>query len=245
MVKIKIKKRLPALQTPAGSGSPDALLPVPLQIDVDLDFDRELIVLMGKNGSGKTTLLRLIAGLDTPDEGLIKVGERTLYYSGCGIDVATEKRKVGFVCSRGALFPWLTVKGNILYGTGDKAGSKADDRWIGELVKELRLNALLDRHPVGLSAGEVQRVALGRALARRPDILLLDEPLSAVDTTLRPELRAFIKRLQKEWDLPVIMVTHDRAEAHTMADRTYTIDDGALTEGVAGAVPGAPTLVSY
>ena len=240
MVKIEIKKRLPAVSALADSGSS-----APLQINVTLDFDRELVVLMGKNGSGKTTLLRLIAGLDTPDEGLIKIGDRTLYYSGCGVDVATEKRKVGFVCSRGALFPWLTVKGNILYGAGGKAGGKADDKWIGELVKELKLDALLDRHPAGLSAGEVQRVALGRALARRPDILLLDEPLSAIDTTLRPELRAFIKRLQKKWDLPVIMVTHDRAEAHTMADRTYTIDDGALTEGAADAAPGAPTLVSY
>lgn len=235
MVKIDIRKKLPVLPDSTGNA------PEPLLIDVALEFERELVVLMGQNGSGKTTLLRLIAGLDTPDEGLIKVGGRNLYYSECGVDVAAEKRRVGFVCSRGALFPWMTVEKNVLYGCGEDR----DDEWIEELTGELKIKDLLDRHPAGLSAGEVQRVALARALARRPDILLLDEPLSAVDTTLRPELRAFIKGLQKEWDLPVIMVTHDRAEAHTMAERTYTIDGGKLVEGVLGGKPGAPTLVSY
>ena len=239
MIKIEIKKKLPSVV----EGTHEA---EPLQIDVALEFERELVVLMGPNGSGKTTLLRLIAGLDTPDEGLIKVGGRTLFDSKGAVDIATEKRRVGFVCSRGALFPWMTVEGNVLYGSGpDRDDKWRDDKWIDELTGELKLKDLLDRHPAGLSAGEVQRVALARALARRPDILLLDEPLSAVDTTLRPELRAFIKGLQKEWDLPVIMVTHDRAEAHTMAERTYTLDDGKLVEGVLGGKPGAPTLVSY
>jgi molybdate transport system ATP-binding protein len=212
------------------------------ELDVSLHFGRELVVLTGHNGSGKTTLIRAMAGLDRPDEGKIVVLGRTFFDE--KTDLSPEERHVGYVSQGGALFPWLTVEQNVRFGLKKNQRQEAAG-WLEELSKELKLEGLLRRYPGRLSGGEAQRVALARALAPRPQILLLDEPLSAVDTGLRPELRRFLRRVQKEWNIPVLMVTHDRSEAHTLADRTFRLEEGRIVEEAESGVLTAAPLVSY
>ena len=213
-------------------------------LDVDLEFGREFVAITGANGSGKTTLLRLVAGLDTPDEGSITVSGRTFFDS--EVKLPPNLRNVGYVFQDAALFPWLTVEGNIRFGL-DRAqkGSAETGMWLDELYIEAGIAHLLDRYPKNLSGGEAQRVALVRALVKRPEILLLDEPFSAVDMDLRPALRQFVKKIQREWEIPVLMVTHDHAEVHTMADKLYKLEDGRVVDARRKGRLSVVPLVSY
>lgn len=197
------------------------------KLDASLRFGREIVALTGPNGSGKTTILRLIAGLEEPDEGRIVAMGHTFFDHQEKVSLAPEKRSVGYVFQDAALFPWLTVDKNIRFGLKDK-GSKVADEWLAELCGELKVTHLLGRYPLRLSGGEAQRVALVRALAPCPDLLLLDEPFSAVDMELRPSVRRYILSLQRKWNIPVVMVTHDHAEIHTMADRVFNLDGGKV-----------------
>ena len=225
MIKARVKKRFPNFE-----------------LDVSLSFDKELVVLTGHNGSGKTTLIRAMAGLERPDEGRIVVLGRTFFDE--NTNLSPEERHTGYVSQTASLFPWLTVEQNVRFGLNRKEKAEAAD-WLEELYGELKLKGLLHRYPGRLSGGEAQRVALARALAPRPSILLLDEPFSAVDTGFRTELRRFLRRVQKEWEIPVLMVTHDRGEAHTLADLVFRLEEGRIVEAhEGGALPAAP-LVSY
>jgi molybdate transport system ATP-binding protein len=212
------------------------------ELDLSLRFGRELVVLTGHNASGKTTLLRTIAGLERPDEGKIVVMGRTFFDA--KTNLTPEQRHTGYVCQGGALFPWLTVEQNIRFGLNRKEKMQVAG-WLEELHGALKLKGLLRRYPRRLSGGEAQRVALARALAPRPSILLLDEPFSAVDTSLRPELRRFLRSIQKEWNLPVLMVTHDRSEAHTLADRIFRLEEGKIVESRERETLPTMPLVSY
>ncbi len=198
------------------------------KLDASLRFGREIVALTGPNGSGKTTLLRSIAGLEDPDEGRIVAMGHTFFDHQEQVSLAPEKRNVGYVFQEAALFPWLTVDKNIRFGLKDKEGAVAG-KWLVELCEELKVTHLLGRYPARLSGGEAQRVALVRALAPCPDLLLLDEPFSAVDMELRPSVRRYILSLQRKWNIPVVMVTHDHAELHTMADRVFNLDAGRVT----------------
>jgi len=209
MVQIEIKKELKEFD-----------------LNASLGFGKELAVLTGPNGSGKSTLLRCIAGIERPEHGLVKINERVIFNG--EIDTPPDKRRIGYVCQEGALFPWLSVKKNILFGL-TKEESADKKIWLEHLYSELELRHLLRRSPDALSGGERQRVALARSLAPRPELLLLDEPFSAVDAAFRPVLRQFIKELQKDWKVPILMVTHDHAEAYVMADRLFEIVDGKIT----------------
>jgi molybdate transport system ATP-binding protein len=212
------------------------------ELDLSLRFGRELVVLTGHNGSGKTTLLRIIAGLERPDEGRIAVLGKTFFDK--DTDLTPEDRHVGYVCQGGALFPWLTVEQNIRFGLNRKEKNSVKG-WLEELYGTLKLEGLLRRYPGRLSGGEAQRVALARALVPRPSILLLDEPFSAADTKLRPELRRFLRGIQREWNMPVVVVTHDRSEAHTLADHIFRLEEGKVVEtGEGEGIPTVP-LVSY
>ncbi len=186
---------------------------------VDLDVaNGELLVLVGPSGSGKTTLLRLIAGLDKPTAGKVCVG---------GVDVAgipPHRRNVALVFQNLALYSHLTVRGNLEFG---KCGMKEG---IDEAVNMLGIAHLLDRYPDQLSGGEQQRVALGRAIVRRPAALLLDEPLSSLDAPVRRNLRRELKKLQRELGMPTIYVTHDQAEALALGDRIAVLDKGHLQQ---------------
>lgn len=194
-----------------------------LDLDAAWRADCEVTVLFGPSGAGKTTLLRLIAGLERPDGGRIAVGGRILF--GDGVNLKPERRRLGYVFQDAALFPWLTIEENILFALPRQRRGEA---WIEELVATFQLGDLLRQRPASLSGGEAQRVALARALAPRPEMLLLDEPFAAVDSGLRVQLRGFVKDIQRNWQIPVIMVTHDLTEAHLVGDRLVRLEHGRV-----------------
>jgi molybdate transport system ATP-binding protein len=182
--------------------------------------------LFGPSGSGKTTVLRCLAGLDRPDEGHIRFGAETWFDDRARIHLPPQRRGVGYLAQEYALFPHLTVSGNIGYGLGG-AG-----RWrrVGELVELFGLTAIMGRYPGELSGGEQQRTALARALARRPRLLLLDEPLSALDAPTREPLRRELRRRLAEAGTPAVLVTHDPVEALSLADAVLVLDAGRVRQ---------------
>jgi len=175
----------------------------------------EVLGVFGPSGSGKTSLLEAIAGIRTPDEGDIRIGDRLLYSSAKKIDLPARERQIGYVPQDALLFPNLDVKGNIRYG------AKSAD--FESLIAILDLQALLDRRVAMLSGGEKQRVAIARALMTRPSILLLDEPLAGVDRGRRDVILPYILRIRKELHVPLIYVTHDETELNSIADRVLRL----------------------
>ena len=175
----------------------------------------EVLGLFGPSGSGKTSLLEAIAGIRTPDEGEIRIGDRTLFSSAQRINLPARERHIGYVPQDSLLFPNLDVKGNIRYGA---RGSEFDS-----LVEILDLQTLLDRRVTMLSGGEKQRVAIARALMTRPSMLLLDEPLAGVDRGRRELILPYILKIRRELRVPLIYVTHDEAELNSIADRVLRL----------------------
>jgi len=196
------------------------------EINASWRAGREITVLFGPSGSGKTTLLRMIAGLEKPDEGYISAADRVLFNG--TINLKPEARHVGFIFQKYALFPWLTVRENIQFGI-PRSQRRNSMAWTDTLITTLGLGSLLDQRPARLSGGEAQRVALARALALQPEMLLMDEPFSAVGGSLRMQLRNFIRSIQKEWNIPVILVTHDLTEAHLIGDHLIRLDAGSVS----------------
>jgi putative spermidine/putrescine transport system ATP-binding protein len=194
--------------------------------DVSLSVaDGEFVVLLGPSGCGKTTTLRMIAGFIEPSAGRVRLG---------GADVTVLppwKRNAGMVFQSYALFPHLTVLENIAFGLEMRKLPRAEiDRRVEEVLALVQLGAYGGRLPRQLSGGQQQRVALARALAIRPDVLLLDEPLSNLDAKLRQEVRVEIRELQRQLGLTTVMVTHDQEEALTMADRLVVMNEGAVRQ---------------
>ena len=185
----------------------------------------EFICLLGPSGCGKTTLLRLIAGLAMPDNGQLLLDGRDL------TRIPARHRGFGIVFQAYSLFPNMTVAENIGYGLKIRGRAPADIRnRVGELLDLIRLPHLADRYPYQLSGGQQQRVALARAVAVDPKLLLLDEPLSALDAKVRTELRAEIRELQRRLGILTIMVTHDQEEALTLADRIVCMQQGRIAQ---------------
>ncbi|WP_200382486.1 sulfate/molybdate ABC transporter ATP-binding protein [Thiococcus pfennigii] len=184
-----------------------------------------ITALVGPSGCGKTTLLRLLAGLETPQQGVIRLGERVWFDSARRIDLAPRHRRVGLLFQDYALFPHLSVAGNIGYGL-----PRGPDRAarIGAWLERLHLRELAGRRPDALSGGQRQRVALARALAADPGVLLLDEPFSAVDAALRQTLRLLLRETVAEVGLPVVLVTHDLEDVRLVADRVGVVVAGRL-----------------
>ncbi|BAN89496.1 ABC transporter ATP-binding protein [Aeropyrum camini] len=197
---------------------------------VDLKIrDGEFFVLLGPSGCGKTTTLRLIAGLEYPDEGRILIDGEDVTYKD------PKDRNVAMVFQNYALYPHMTVFDNIaftLYLRRKEMGLTKDDirRRVLEVAKLLRIEDLLDRKPGQLSGGQQQRVALARALVRRPKVWLMDEPLSNLDALLRLAMRAELKKLQKDLGITTVYVTHDQAEALSMADRIAVMNKGRVVQ---------------
>jgi putative spermidine/putrescine transport system ATP-binding protein len=185
----------------------------------------ELISLVGGSGCGKTTTLRMIAGFERPDAGEILFDGRRMN------DVSARKRGVGIVFQSYALFPTMTVADNIAFGLRVARWPEAQVRArVGEMIELTRLTGLEARYANQLSGGQQQRVALARALARRPEILLLDEPLSALDAKIRLRLRAEIRRIQQDLGITTVYVTHDQEEALSIADRIAVMRDGRIEQ---------------
>ncbi len=194
--------------------------------NVTLDVaDGEFVVLLGPSGCGKTTTLRVLAGLVEPTAGTVRLGDRDI------TRLPAWRRNAGLVFQSYALFPHLTVADNVAFGLQMRNVPAAESaRRIAEMLRLVRLEHLGERLPRQLSGGQQQRVALARAIAFRPDVLLLDEPLSSLDARLRQEVRVEIRDLQRNLGLTTIMVTHDQEEALTMADRLVVMRDGAVCQ---------------
>jgi molybdate transport system ATP-binding protein len=198
-------------------------------LDVTISFGQETIVLFGPSGAGKSMTLQLIAGLLAPDAGRIKLNGTTLFDSQASINLSAQSRQIGYVMQDYALFPHLTVAQNIAFGLYGLPRAEQQAR-LNQMVSLLRLEGLQAHKPRQLSGGQQQRVALARALVTRPKLLLLDEPFAALDTPMRTRLRRELLALQRRVQLPTILVTHDLAEAHMLADRMAIIDDGKLVQ---------------
>ncbi|MDO5711589.1 MAG: ABC transporter ATP-binding protein, partial [Micrococcales bacterium] len=193
-------------------------------VDVEVEQGAFATVL-GPSGSGKTTLLRCIAGFDTPDSGVITLGGRELVSA--GVNVRPYDRGVGVVPQEGALFPHLTVARNIAFGIGDRPRDWRAQR-VEEMLELIGLQGLGQRRPHQLSGGQQQRVALARALAPEPQLVLLDEPFSALDAQLRVELREEVRTLLQQFGTTALLVTHDQAEAMTLADHLVVMRAGRV-----------------
>jgi iron(III) transport system ATP-binding protein len=189
----------------------------------------DLVCLLGPSGCGKTTTLRLIAGFIVPDEGTITVGGRVL--SRPGATLPPEKRNMSMIFQSYALWPHMSVAENVAYGLKLRRQSKPDiEAKVARILDITKLTALKDRSPGELSGGQQQRVALARALVVEPETLLLDEPLSNLDTNLREEMRFEIRRLHDEFRYTTVYVTHDQSEAMTTADRVVVMNGGRIEQ---------------
>ncbi len=202
-------------------------------IDVDVDSGPGILVLVGPNGAGKSSFLALLLGALRPERGRIAVGTEVLLDTSAGVDVPVERRRLGYLPQDYGLLPHLSVRGNIEFAIGSASPRPAPDdgaRHASRVMGDLGLDALADRAIATLSGGEKQRVGLARALAVGPRALLLDEPLAALDTHARRDVRTFLGRYLRALALPTIVITHDRADAMALGDRVAVLERGALTQ---------------
>lgn len=206
-------------------------------VDISLEIDAETLVLIGHSGCGKSTTLKMLAGLLSPDEGKIELKSNVLYDYQSKTDLPPEDRNIGFVFQNYALFPHLSVTENIAYGIS-KLSTEERDKRIKETLSFLGIEALAHYKPAMLSGGEQQRVALARALVTQPKLLLLDEPLSALDVSTRSHVRTELKELLGKLSIPTIVVTHDYEDARVLADRVAVMDKGKIIQS------GAPNEIS-
>ena len=201
--------------------------------------DREFITLLGPSGCGKTTTLRMIAGLETPTEGKITIGDQVVFDAEKGINVSPAKRDIGFLFQNYALWPHMTVYQNIAFGLENLKWPKDKIRErVNEMLAMLKIEQFEQRYPSELSGGQQQRVAIARTLAPKPKVLFMDEPLSNLDAKLRLEMRTELKRLHADTDSTFVYVTHDQLEAMTLATRVCLIETGVLQQY-------APPLEAY
>lgn len=199
---------------------------IPVIKNINFSIDQgEFVTLLGPSGCGKTTILRIIAGLEIPDTGDIYLNERQI--CGKGVFIPPHSRNIGMVFQNYALFPHLTVKENILFGVKDKTIRVSV---FNEIIREINLIGLDHRYPSQLSGGEQQRVALGRALAQKPSIILLDEPFSSLDAQLKLSMRDELKEIIESAGISAIFVTHDQSDALAMSSKIIVIDKGNIQQ---------------
>lgn len=197
-----------------------------LLVELDLQIPTQgITMIFGRSGAGKSSLLNMVSGLSKPDQGRITLADRVLVDTEKQINLPVEKRSIGYVFQEARLFPHYRVKGNLQYGMPKNMENKFE-----AIVELLGLTQLLDRYPLTLSGGEKQRVAIGRALLSNPQILLMDEPLSALDMPRKQELMRYLLRLVKEIEIPILYVTHSLEELKMLANRVILLEDGKLVE---------------
>lgn len=212
MLKVEIKKSFPRFK-----------------LDVSLSANSGILAILGPSGSGKTMTLQSIAGLVKPDEGYIEINGSILFDSTNKINLPVQRRKVGFVFQHYALFPHLTVKDNIAYGIRDRSRLQIDSKVL-QLLNTMNIDGLENRYPKQLSAGQQQRVAIARALAPDPEVLLLDEPFSALDPLLKERLELELLDLQKVFRGSILFVTHDLNEGYKLGARIAVFHSGRIIQ---------------
>lgn len=196
------------------------------QLNAEINIGQgQFVALYGESGAGKTTLLRCLAGLENPDQGKLNINEQIWFDSTKQINLPPQQRYVGYMFQDYALFPNMTVRGNLAFATR-KGGDK---NRVNELLEMMELGELQHRKPDTLSGGQKQRVALARALASEPRLLLLDEPFSALDASMRTRLQDEILRLQRHFGLTTIIVSHDVGEVYKLADTVMVLESGKIT----------------
>ena len=198
-------------------------------LDVDFCMDGGVFAILGASGCGKSMTLKCIAGIERPDEGRIVLNDRVLFDSKKKINLPPQKRKVGYMFQDYALFPNLNVYQNIVYGLRNKPGLSTAEE-VDALIDLLELRAHLDKKIEQLSGGQKQRVALARTMVMKPKILLLDEPLSALDGVIKEPIKDKIKTISRQFHLTTIIVTHDPEEALTLSDRVLIIEHGKISQ---------------
>ncbi len=208
----------------------DPVHPALSQVSIGIEQGR-MLALVGPSGSGKTTLLRCIAGLERPDQGLIRIGGQTMFSAGEGIDLAPEKRRLGLIFQSYALWPHLNVERNVAYPLRRRGLNDSECRSrVMHYLELVGCAPYAARYPHELSGGQQQRIALARALVYEPAVVLFDEPLSNLDAQLREHLRAQIRELQRGVGFTGVYVTHDQAEAFHVADRVAILSEGRIVQ---------------
>jgi molybdate transport system ATP-binding protein len=196
-------------------------------LDVSFEMARSFTALFGPSGSGKTSILSIVAGLLRPDQGEVRLNDRTLLDTSRGICIAPAARNIGVVFQDALLFPHLTVRDNLEYGRRHRRNPRRTVQFT-RVVDVLELGALLERYPRGLSGGEKQRVALGRALLSGPEMLILDEPFVSCDDRLKGHILAYLDAAVAEWDMPALFVTHSQDEVRRAAEWVVVLDGGRV-----------------
>jgi molybdate transport system ATP-binding protein len=210
------------------------------ELDVTFTLAEGITIVFGASGAGKTTLLDCIAGLTTPDSGRITVAGRVLFDSDQGVNLPVQSRRIGYVFQDLALFPHLSVRANVAYGLSGIHGQEREQR-VHEALDTLGILSLRDRRPAQLSGGERQRVALARALVIEPSILLLDEPLAALDLPVRMKIADDLRRSIQNLPVPVLYVTHSRDEVFMLGERMLVLERGKIiAQGTPHEVLSAP-----
>jgi molybdate transport system ATP-binding protein len=241
MLRVSIRKQIGTSRKQLGaerqtrSGNNERESRQAFRLDVEFMAASGVTILFGHSGSGKTTCLRAVAGIVTPDEGRISLDERLYFDSASGVNLSIQQRRVGFVFQDYVLFPHLTAEQNVAYGirVGENSGglsNAAKRERARQLLALLGIEYAARQYPRELSGGESQRVALARALASDPAIVLLDEPLSAVDAKTRARLLAEIRATQQRTDIPFLYVTHNVAEVVEIGDHVIVLDEGRVIQ---------------
>ena len=212
MLEVRVKRKLPGFT-----------------LDVAFSVNQEILAILGPSGSGKTMTLQCISGLVRPDEGYVKLNGKVLLDTAKGINLPARTRKVGFVFQNYALFPHLTVSQNIGYGIRHLAAKEIKDR-VSELLEKMNIQRLGDRYPRQLSAGQQQRVAVARALAPEPEVLLLDEPFSALDSLVKERLQLELQTLHRFYRGNMLFVTHDLTEGYKFSSKIAVFESGRIVQ---------------
>jgi molybdate transport system ATP-binding protein len=206
----------------------------PMELNVNLQIEQgEFVTIYGESGAGKTSILRILSGLLKPEGGNITVRGETWFDSDKKINLGPQHRNIGYVFQDYALFPNMTVRQNLEYALGKDQNKKS----ISDFIEIMELGELQDRKPETLSGGQKQRVALARALVQRPEILLLDEPLAALDIKIRLKLQDYLLKVHREFNLTTLLISHDLGEIIKLSNRVYLLEKGKISR------QGSPTEV--
>jgi molybdate transport system ATP-binding protein len=203
-------------------------------VEARLAADVPVVALYGPSGAGKSLTLQALAGLLRPSGGRIRLGERVVYDSRRRIDLPPQARRVGYVFQNYALFPHLSVRENVAFGLTSwrRRLGRGEAARVEAIMRDLEIDALAASRPSTLSGGQQQRVALARALVRQPDVLLLDEPFAALHPMLRVRLRAELQQIQRDFRVPMVMISHDLDDVAALADVMFVMEDGRVTREV-------------